>query len=1040
MNADDLLVGVIAVDLGLTTQERLDVCLRDRAGRLDAKPIAEALVAPEHLARLLEEQKRRFDEMADARRFGQIALAKGFVTAAQLADALRDQMKSPAALLGETLLARGHLTRGKFRDAVEAQGAVLYECPSCRAYSALPAAQSVAQARCPRCGQMLALVMDSDERGSTSSVGHSTTAEFKAPLASLGKFQIHGEIARGSMGIVFKAHDSTLDRTVALKVLKEGDSNVGFIRRLHREASLAAKLRHENIVTVHEVGEIEGLHYLCMDFIEGQELVDFIRKRRLPPAKWLRLIEKVARGVHYAHTQGIIHRDLKPSNILVDAKGVPFIMDFGLAKQLDDAAWLTKEGTAMGTPYYMPPEQVLGRLDRIDQRSDVYSLGVIIYEIITGTPPFTGQTALEIYQKTLTEEPPRPGSLVPALDADVEAICLKAMEKEREHRYSTAEDLAFDIGRHLAGEPIMARRATPMRAAARRLRKHGWKAASLAAAVLLTLLAVAAVGRVGRGREIAALEREAQGHYDAQRWEEALDACKRIVERAPGHASANQRIGELKLRLEQTQRTEVRTAVDREKEERRKRLEAAKPFFMAGTAKMEDARTLMHQEPYDARAVHDRLDEAIAQFTEAIQRDSEYADALFLRGRCHVDNGDSDSAEKDFSRVVELTPNNPAALLERGRIHFVLAVQGLHGRFGPDGRSVELSFETTTPEAKEHKRRAMEDFSRATDRAAPEDRFLMKAYMDLAEGDYLEAVANFTRTLAQNEVNTDATFGRGFCHLLRGEHDLAIVELKRTIRLKPNQYAAWTMMGIAHSAKGELEAAVPCFRRAVDAGDGNATNNLASVLAFLGRYDEALEVYELLRRKRVPQQGVEMGRASVLYAKGDLPATIAAAEKMIERWPELAEPYELAAICYARTGSKDVARSYLRKSIELDPKNASALSNYASMLFDDDNTQEAWDLATRALELDPSNAQAHMVRGAVRASRSQYEAALAEFDRAVAADPKDVRAHLNRAMALVELKRWDEARAGAEKARGLDPEAGRRADRILDEIKKRKGE
>ncbi len=268
-----------------------------------------------------------------------------------------------------------------------------------------------------------------------------------------GEYELLEVIARGGMGVVYKARQASLNRIVALKMILRGQlATPRDVARFRAEAEAAANLDHPHIVPIYEVGEHDGHQYYAMRYIEGTSLA---REPRADPRSEARLLATVARAVHYAHQHGILHRDIKPSNILV-AGEVPFITDFGLAKRLDHSRDLTMSGETPGTPRYMAPEQAAGRKD-LTVAADVYSLGVVLYERLTGTTPFTGDDILSLLRQHREDTPPRPSVRCPGLDRDLETVCLKCLEKEPAKRYASADALADDLERWLRGEPILAR-------------------------------------------------------------------------------------------------------------------------------------------------------------------------------------------------------------------------------------------------------------------------------------------------------------------------------------------------------------------------------------------------------------------------------------------------------------------------------------------------------------------------------------------------------------------------------------------------------
>jgi len=293
----------------------------------------------------------------------------------------------------------------------------------------------------------------------------------------LGDYELLQEIAAGGMGIVFRARQISLNRIVALKTVVGGPlASAGNVARFQTEAEAAAQLDHPNIVPIYEVGECDGVHYYSMRLIEGGSLLDRIGEFALPDpsttitdhaemaarqSRIARLLAKVARGVHCAHQHGILHRDLKPANILIDSQGEPLIADFGIAKLLAGDGGATRTATMIGTPNYMAPEQAAGDARALTTAADVFSLGAILYQLLTARQPFQGATPLETLQRVVEQEPPAPRTCNKAIDRDLETICSKALLKNPAQRYGSAEAFADDLDRWLTGEPIAARPTSP---------------------------------------------------------------------------------------------------------------------------------------------------------------------------------------------------------------------------------------------------------------------------------------------------------------------------------------------------------------------------------------------------------------------------------------------------------------------------------------------------------------------------------------------------------------------------------------------------
>lgn len=622
-----------------------------------------------------------------------------------------------------------------------------------------------------------------------------------------GKFEIVGEVARGAMGIVFKARQPGLERLIAVKVMREGEeATQEQVVRFHQEAEVASKLRHPNIVPIHDVGISEGKHYFTMDFIEGETLEARLKRGRIPVDQAVELLEKVARAIHFAHTKGVVHRDLKPSNLLLDERGEPQITDFGLARRMDVKSGLTRTGTALGTPFYMAPEQICGDNDRIDARTDVFALGVLLYEMLTGRRPFGGNSAVEIFQQVTQDEPPPLTRVDPRIPRDLETVCEKALEKLIERRYASALEMAEDLARFRRGEPVMAKPVSWTDRTVRRLRRHRI-AAGFAALSVASAMTAAGLGwwhHVSSEESAAAhareVERERERAAVAQREKERLDRERAEAERQARDSAYTSIILAAQV-----------LAKERKWDDAWKKLDAA--------IKLDPARAEAYGERGRVLRGRKKPKDAIPEFDRAAERAPRVADWLFERGCAWHEAEDLARAEEDLTRAIELAPAPAAYHLERGIVRME--------RGNEHGAIEDLTWAIHRDEGKYEpwKRRG-------------------QCHLRLKEWERAEQ--DFTSGLSAYSQSGECLLGRALARLELGKFVDAVKDCDRYVKLKPNDAQGYLLRGRVHRAGADPERALADFEKAlsIDGSLADAAWGRAEALDALGRADDARAAWE----------------------------------------------------------------------------------------------------------------------------------------------------------------------------------------------------
>lgn len=655
-----------------------------------------------------------------------------------------------------------------------------------------------------------------------------------ADLPRIDGYDIEAILGHGGMGVVYRARHRTLERPVALKMLLAGShAEPSELERFRREAVAVAQLRHPNIVAVYDVGEFEGQPFFTMELLDGGSLASKLGGAPLPAREAANLVATLAYAVSAAHGSGIVHRDLKPSNVLLTADGTPKITDFGLARRIDGESDLTRTGARLGTPSYMAPEQALGTRDAIGPAVDVYALGAVLYEVLTGRPPFRAESAAATERQVIAEDPAPPSRQNASVPRDLETICLKCLRKQPKNRYATAAELGDDLRRFERGEPIAARRVGRIERSMRWVRRNPTGAMLVAAMLALTGLGI------GTGlREWALFTRERE---EIAKWAERLDFVEQLEEQGR-FAEARTILGRVPDAGSETLRQQIRTAqegltlLERLDEIRLGRMVATgndlgrvqsdreyfEAFLEAGLITANDSPEQVAAR-LRASPLRRALLAAIDDWAYCARENPARRDELMTIARRVDSDPWRDRVRdrgiwKDRTALEELAQradvaNQPAALL--------LLLANLLGSAGGDRRT----------------------FLRKVLSAHPDDfwaNFLLAQELGIAEEaiGYLRAA----RALRPNSFAVD--FNLGVVLIQCGFEDEAIECWRRALLIDPASTTTRVSLGMAYMSRGELDLAIEEGREAIRAAPraGDAYAFLGLTLFEVGAFDESAEM------------------------------------------------------------------------------------------------------------------------------------------------------------------------------------------------------
>jgi serine/threonine-protein kinase len=746
-------------------------------------------------------------------------------------------------------------------------------------------------------------------------------------LPRIPGYEVEAVLGRGGMGVVFRARQVGLNRLVALKIALNASYTGGHDReRFRREAEAVARLRHPNVVQVHDVGEADGRPYFTMEYIEGGSLAKKLAGTPQPAQQAAQLVATLAGAVQTAHAAGIVHRDLKPSNVLLTSDGTPKITDFGLARRLEDEAGITATGIALGTPSYMAPEQARARREAVGPLADVYALGAILYELLTGRPPFRAETAAYTIHEVITRDPVPPTRLNHKVPRDLETICLKCLRKEPERRYASAVALAEDLQRFQEGRPIQAR---PVGWAERSWR---WGRRNPTAAALL-VTALALVG-LASGGAVWFIERRAQYDRDLRR-----DIGTEVAQAA-------------RLR-ERFHFDEARNLL----EQARQRLEPAGP---------DDLRRQVDKERADLELA-ENLDKARLRASAPVEggfgtagAQSRYADSLYEETLARAGlGGPGDDSETVAARVRD----------SARRADIVAALD-------------EWASITADPA----RRAWLLAVARGADPDPARDRLrqpelwddgpgLTKLVNELSVGGLSpqltaalgrvllniggEAVPLLSAAQARDPQDFWLNFELGWALFVSRRYEEALGFYRAALALRPEASAAYNGVGVTLYVLGRWDEAIGHYEQALDIEPNFAMvhHNLGVVLKDKGRLDEAIGHYREAIRIDPKLASVHYHLGLALWAKDRLDEAISHFQEAIRLDPKgSALAHRNLGLALSTKGRTDEAIGHYQEAIRLDPKLALAHHDLGVALWSKGRTDEAIDHHRQAVSIDPEKA------------------------------------------------------------------------------------
>jgi tetratricopeptide (TPR) repeat protein len=859
-------------------------------------------------------------------------------------------------------------------------------------------------------------------------------------------YEILGELGRGGMGVVYKARQVALNRVVALKMIRHGDSaSVGDTERFRTEAEAVARLQHHNIVQIYDVGAHRDLPYFSLEYCPGGSLERKLARTPQPPLEAARLVQTLARAMHHAHEHGIVHRDLKPGNVLIAEDGEPKITDFGLAKKLDEVGQ-TQTGAIMGTPSYMAPEQALGQVHAIGPHTDVYALGAILYECLTGKPPFKAPTMMETLELVRREDPVPPSRLQPRTPRDLETICLKCLNKDASRRYGSAQEMADDLQRFLTGESILARPAGPTERAVRWARRRPVRATLVGVAVAAVVAVAAAIplyiSTLERKVRQATAERDAEHRENErlkaqticrQRLHEGREALKRgaleqariLFVQAGDAFPAREDDGDDAVAL--------RTEVDRSLRETDDQL--ARRAGLAGEQKRlaellrlrDEAFFLLNQDV--VTGLNDASPKASAEVARqalalyGLKADSAAPPAVRFLDRAEQAQLAAGLHEV-FLVLAEATARpQPGQAVEKRQLQEALAILQRAERLPPPS-AASLRRKARFHEALGDRAAARRESRRAE--ALPPatglDWFLAGYDRWQIDHDFQAVLPDFDRALEASPNLFWAHFFRAAAYRSLGNNPAARNDLTACIRVRPAFPWSYVLRGfLAMQAKDAAGAARDLDAALARAGGDGLVRyavhaNRGALLIQTGQVDRALAELDRAVNLRPELHHARVSLAEAHQRRGDFRRALAQLNAAVARQPKMADLYRQRARLHLKLHDQAAGLADLDQAVRLGQGGAPRLLaadqvERGRLLYDAGRYEQARQACVEAGKAQPGYAPAIRLEAEALLQLKRYKEAAAAFERYQRADRARLDANLFHKQALAYLEAGDLAAA-----------------------------